>query len=69
MKNVDVDQIFMDLLQGKSEDEAVDRCKRNDYIPRILVKDNVGITVTLEYNSKRINMWIRDGIVIKTNKG
>lgn len=60
---------FMDSLIGKYAGEAEDICADEGYSFRISGMDGSSFILTSDYNLKRVNVHIRDGIVSEAWRG
>lgn len=61
--------ILCELLIGLPEDKAASLCQMNGFICRLVAQDDEEYIVTADFRLDRINIRIRDNVVVEAYEG
>jgi hypothetical protein len=63
------EEFFNNFIFGMNYKSAVDACETNGFTTRIVSENGVDFIVTCDFNPKRVNFVIENGIVVKCDIG
>lgn len=62
------EELFEDLLL-KDYKSAVEICEKNGFTTRVVCNNGVNYVITCDFNLKRVNFVLENGIIVKCDIG